>query len=64
MTLNKERVPLPTVEQSIARIEETDYKLVHRSRGYYLFRSDTRPPHCRTLSFTLAELRCAFKYGF
>ena len=61
MTLNKERVPLPTVEQSIACIEATDYRLVHRTRGYYVFRSETRGLHARELSFTIRELRDAYR---
>ena len=55
---------LPTVEQCITRVQETDYRLVHRSRGSYLFRSDKRPAHCRELWFSLRELRDTFRYGF
>jgi len=62
---NKTREPLPTVEQCIAYIESTDYKLMHRSRGWgYWFKSPTRALHCQELKFSLGELRHAFKYGF
>jgi len=58
---NKKRNSLPTVKQSIAHIEATDYKLMHRKRGLYIFRSETRPLHARELAFTMRELRDAHR---
>jgi hypothetical protein len=64
------KTQLPTVEQCIAYIERTDYKLTNRGRVWlsksplYIFKSPTRAPHCQELCFNLTELRDAFRHGF
>ncbi len=63
-TTKRNNLILPTVEECIAYIESTDYKLTRRGRGWYIFESSTRPPHCRELTFSLAELRDAWKNEF
>lgn len=57
------RPPLPKVDDCIAYIESTDYRLVVRGR-VYRFHSENRPPEFRTIVFTLTELRHAYLYGF
>ena len=52
---------MPTVNQCIAYIETTGYKLISRCSRYYLFKSDTRLSYCKEIAFTIRELRDAYK---
>lgn len=58
---------LPNVEECIAYIESTGWNLVHKTRGSYVFQGQngkTVANGSNMISFTLAELRHAKKYGW
>lgn len=64
MTPNKQREPLPTVEECIAYLNGLGWRTVCRHKWTYAFVKDSAPPHLTPLWFSLGELRHAFKYGF
>lgn len=62
--MNKERVPLPTIEQCIEYINNLGWKTVVRTRGWYAFKKEGAPLHLTPMHWNLNELRDAFRYGF
>ena len=58
---NKERKPLPTVEQCIAYMNGLGWRTVLRKNFSYAFVNNNAPPHLTPMWFSLGELRDAFR---
>ena len=59
--MNKERVPLPTVEQCIKYLNDLGWRTVCRYKWTYAFVKDGAPPHLTPMWFSLHELRDAYR---
>jgi hypothetical protein len=62
--MNKERAPLPKVEECIAYMNSLGWRTVLRKNFSYTFVNRNAPPHMNPMWFSLSELRHAFQYGF
>jgi len=59
--------PLPTIGRCIIYMDSCNYEFVGKlGRSCYVFRDKTgkRPLHVREMTWTLGELRHAFRHGF
>ena len=59
--MNKERVPLPTVEQCVKYLNDLGWRTVIRKNFSYAFVKDNAPPHLTPMWFSLHELRDAYR---
>ncbi len=64
--MNKPNKEIPKVKDCIAYIEGCDWKFDYYNRPWYIFKwaGQTIQEGRHPISFTITELRDAFKYGF
>ena len=55
---------VPTVKQAIEKVEATGWKLYNQARNWYVFENPDAPIEFRVLTFSLKELRDAYRNGF
>ena len=62
MTKNKE--PLPTIKQCLKYMESCGYELTNQYHCVYYLRNENKPIEFKNFTFTLTELRHAYKFGW